>query len=305
MEGGGVWREEGGWRLAERWRGRSEPRQGRLWLAAGRSTGGAVSGGARFPRRLDLGRGHAVAWVARDGPNPRPLRKGAVVDRERPRAEDQSAVVAAVGRRHVAVHQRCQRAGGLVGVGGGVRPAPDTGAALAFEAAVDADFEVFLHAATAGFDPRGPTAHRAAQSGGNLLPVINAVAVAQQVTKQGAKLMGVLAAQRAGAQGLQCRLTVGVVNRLHQAAKLGVVADSEGAHGLGDVPAVQQPKVVGEVLLTQRFQPFVPVAQDSAQRGGIVRVALELEAGRPKTAGGCVVASTSSDTSRTLVEPRV
>ena len=36
-------------------------------------------------------------------------------------------------------------------------------------------------------------------------------------------------------------------------------------HGLGDVPAIQQPRAVGEMVLAQPFQTFVPVAHQEGE----------------------------------------
>lgn len=149
--------------------------------------------------------------------------------------------------------------------------------ALAFEAAVDLDFDVFLHGARAGLDLGRGASAAALQLGGDLPPSVNALPVAQEVAEQGLKLLGPLVAQRAGAEGGQRRLAVGVPDRLHEAAELGLIRPGEGAHGLGDVLAIQQPGGERKVVLAQPFQAFVAVAEQGVNGGAEVAVGQPLE----------------------------
>jgi len=61
-------------------------------------------------------------------------------------------------------------------------------AALAFEAAVDLDFDVFLHGTRAGLDLGRGAATATPEGGGDMLPGVKALAVAPEVAEQGFKL---------------------------------------------------------------------------------------------------------------------
>jgi hypothetical protein len=63
-------------------------------------------------------------------------------------------------------------------------------AALAFEAAVDVHFDVFLDRARAAFDGGRGAAATAAKGSGDLVPSVNTVAVVLEVAPEGLELLG-------------------------------------------------------------------------------------------------------------------
>ena len=119
----------------------------------------------------------------------------------------------------------------------------------------------------------------AAESGGDLLPGVQALVVAQEIAEQGGKFIGPLAVQGAEAKSVKGRLTVGLPDGLHEAAELDLIRTGEGADGLADMPAVQQPGAVGVMVFTQAFPAFIAVAQEDVEAWMAVAPAQTLELG--------------------------
>src|SRR6266446_2960161 len=73
-------------------------------------------------------------------------------------------------------------------------------AALAFEAAVNAQFNIFFNGSTAGAHRSDLAAKRATQARWDFLPVIDSVAVTQDVAKEGVKFQWASGAVSSAAQ---------------------------------------------------------------------------------------------------------
>jgi hypothetical protein len=105
----------------------------------------------------------------------------------------------------------------------------------------------------------------AAKGGGDLVPGINAVAVVVEVAPEGLELLGAEVAQAALGQGLQGGLGVGLAEGLPQALELGLIRAGEGAEGLGEVPAVQQPVGLEEEPLAELWEAWVALAEQQVK----------------------------------------
>ncbi|MCX7935371.1 MAG: hypothetical protein N3A66_08945, partial [Planctomycetota bacterium] len=86
-----------------------------------------------------------------------------------------------------------------------------------------------------------------------------------------------LVPQRACAQGLQRSLTVCVPDRAHQAAEFSLILSRKGPHRSCDMPEVQQPTGVGEVLFPQSFQAFVTITDQDMVIGDKQAMSQQLE----------------------------
>jgi|SRR5580700_271949 len=139
--------------------------------------------------------------------------------------------------------------------------------ALAFESAVDFNLDILFHRATAAFDRCRSASNRAAQAGRQCFPRIDTFAAAQDVTEELSKFFWPAEPKRTGAQGFEHRLALGAPDRLQEAVIFALVIRDEGPDSLCDMPAIQQPGGLREVLLPEPAQPFLSVAEDEVVLG--------------------------------------
>lgn len=110
-----------------------------------------------------------------------------------------------------------------------------------------------------------------------MVPGVDSVLIAQEVAEEGVELFRAAEAVRAGREGCQCGLAIGLPDGSHEPGEFGLVWACEGADILEDVPAVQQPGGVGEVFFAEAFESFIAVAEQDVVFGLEVLVGLELE----------------------------
>ncbi len=157
-------------------------------------------------------------------------------------------------------------------------------ATLTLEAPVDAHFDIFFNRSAAGAHGRQFASQRATQGGRNGVPVVDPVAVAQDITKEGVKFKRSLRAVDAGAQRLQDRFAVALPYRLHNAALLDLILAHERAHVLRDMPAVEQPLTLSKFSFPHPFKSFVAIAEEHLG-GAFLKMAQPLPSQAPAKDG--------------------
>src|SRR5437870_7382671 len=133
-------------------------------------------------------------------------------------------------------------------------------AALTFEASVDAHFDILFDCATARANGSKTATERAAQPRRDLMPVVDPIAVAQDVTKERVKFQWTSLAVGAAAQRFQDRFAIALPHCGHDAAVFRLVLAHQRAHILRDVPAIQQPEAPGKFSLPHPLESFVAIA---------------------------------------------
>ena len=121
-------------------------------------------------------------------------------------------------------------------------------AALAFEAPVDTHFDVLFNCPAARAHRSKTATKPAAQPGRDNMPVIQPVAVTQDVAKEALNSSGRVCRYRLVPSASQERFAVALPYGCHNAAIFALIIAHQRANILSDVPAIQQPMALGQIL---------------------------------------------------------